>query len=78
MEILIREAKAEINFTDEELMSLESHHPDLVIHDIILGKLQNQGFPFETLKEHAVITQWSDSGKTYWYAHATWIEKVKI
>ena len=78
MEIVIKEAKAEVSFTDVELAKIDSKHPDLVISDIILKKLRNQGFPHNSLKEHVVITQWSDSGKTNWYAYATWVEKVKI
>lgn len=77
MQYFVKEAEAEVSFTDEQLRELASPHPDLVVHDILLGELKKKGFPFTSLKDHSVITQWRDSEKSYWHVFAFWISEVR-
>lgn len=72
---VVRKAEAQFILTRESLVTMPNKDfLELNIHDILLRKMKEQGFPYETLEEHATIEKWQSYEYFIWVAKATWKE----
>ncbi|MGW8179817.1 MAG: hypothetical protein ACWGQW_13815 [bacterium] len=68
-------AEAELSFTQVELQSMHGPTIQKRIHKLLLAKMQEQGYPYDTLEDYATVVTWNSFDKAYWHVHATWVEK---
>lgn len=80
MATITNTAEAELSFTQSEILSMvvpKGSTIDLYVHDLLLAKMQAQGYPYNTLKDHATLIQWCGPTHTFWHVYATWTESVR-